>query len=104
MLVELDVVVVVWLVLVELEVLVVWLVLVEVDDDVVVEWLVLVELLVLVDVLLVELVDVEVDVVVVVPTSTAPTSQAGPEGRVRPRWSVAGHPGPVAVSISGLPA
>jgi hypothetical protein len=70
----------------------------------VVEWVVLVELLVLVVVGLVVVVGLLVLVVdVVCWTSTAPMSQAGPLGRGRARWSVAGHPPPVAMSIAGLP-
>src|SRR3954454_23957915 len=36
-------------------------------------------------------------------TSTAPISHAGPWGRPRPRWSVAGQPLPSPASIAGLP-
>jgi hypothetical protein len=88
---------------------------VEVDEDVEVLELVEVEVVdevaVLEEVVELEVVevvevlvdDVEVVVVVVVWTSTEPMSHAGPAGRGNPRWSVAGHPGPVAVSMTGLP-
>ena len=64
----------------------------------------LVELLVLDDVLD-ELVVLVVNVVVVPAgcTSTAPTSQATPDGRRKPRWSVAGQPAAGPALITGLP-